>query len=317
MLYHHACQAFRFPQLDPYILAESVFLQKTIKGTDVGSERYRYTPVPFNALEDASSLASYLLLTVRVDSEPSGVSDATVVRFVVAWAHLHNITLESTAPEIVWSPALCNVSLNDSNCISAWRVSEDVLGAEITSTNGPDSVTGDIIPQMFLSFRGSAIYIRTSPQSTATVNVSFSSPSVAMHTDAQVNSSIGWISAVNLSEDVAFTITITYVPNFGSQDGDGGRLDIQFIILTVSNISAISSFLPSMALPSSSTPPISSPSQVLTTTPSTRRQSKGAIIGESAEEKKGKDQVERMGVGGPSDGETDDKPYIGVLHVVY
>jgi len=205
----------------------------------------------------------------------------SVVRFVLAWAHSHNITLESTAPAIIWSPALCNVSLNDSNCTSAWRVSEDVLGAEITSTNGPDSVTGDIIPQMFLSFRGSAIYIRTSPQSTATVNVSFSSPSVAMHTDAQVNSSIGWISAINLSEDVAFTITITYVPNFGSQDGDGGRLDIQFIILTVSNISAISSFLPSMALPSSSTLPISSPSQVLTTTPSTRRQSKGAIIGES------------------------------------
>jgi hypothetical protein len=76
MLYHHACQTFRSPQLNPSILAESVFLQKTSKGTDVGSERYRYTPVPFNALEDASSLASYLL-TVRVASEPSGVSYAT------------------------------------------------------------------------------------------------------------------------------------------------------------------------------------------------------------------------------------------------
>jgi len=206
----------------------------------------------------------------------------SVVRFVVvAWAHLHNITLESTAPEIVWSPALCNVSLNDSNCISAWRVSEDVLGGEVTSTNGPDSVAGDIIPQMFLSFRGSAIYIRTSPQSTATVNISFSSPSVAMHTDVQVNSSIGWISAVGLSEDVAFTITITYVPNSGSQDGDGGRLDIQFIILTVSNISATSSFLPSMVLPSSSMPPTSSPFQAFNTTPSTHYKSKGAIIGES------------------------------------
>lgn len=90
------------------------------------------------------------------------------------------------------------------------------------------------------SHTGSAIYIRTSPQSTATVNVSLSSPSVAMHTaDAQVNSSIGWISAVGLSEDVAFTIAITYVPDSGSQDGDGGRLDIQFIMLTVSNIRCV------------------------------------------------------------------------------
>lgn len=90
------------------------------------------------------------------------------------------------------------------------------------------------------SHTGSAIYIRTSPQSTATVNVSLSSPSVAMHTaDAQVNSSIGWISAVGFSEDVAFTIAITYVPDSGSQDGDGGRLDIQFIMLTVSNIRCV------------------------------------------------------------------------------
>lgn len=36
-----------------------------------------------------------------------------------------------------------------------------------------------------------------------------------------------------------------------------------------------------MILPSSSTPPISSPSQVLTATPSTQHQSKSAIIGES------------------------------------
>jgi len=138
------------------------------------------------------------------------------------------------------------------------RVSEDALGAEVTSTNGPDSAVGDIIPQMFLSFRGqspysplhsmieydtshtgSAIYIHTSSQSTATVNVSVSSPSVAVHTGAQVNSSIGWISAVGLSEDVAFTITMTYVPDSISPDGDGGHLGIRFIILTVSNIRCV------------------------------------------------------------------------------
>jgi hypothetical protein len=43
-------------------------------------------------------------------------------RFQIAAARLFNTTLQSTAPQIVWSPALCNASLNDVNCSSAWSV---------------------------------------------------------------------------------------------------------------------------------------------------------------------------------------------------
>jgi len=40
--------------------------------------------------------------------------------FDVIRAQSQNATILSTAPQIVWSPALCNASLVDGNCSSAW-----------------------------------------------------------------------------------------------------------------------------------------------------------------------------------------------------
>jgi len=155
-----------------------------------------------------------------------------------------------------------------------------VAGTEVTSTIGPDPVAGDIIPQMFLSFIGSAIYIRTSPLSRAATKITISSSSPkSLYTNTQVNSSVGWISAVGLPQDIVLTLAITYVPDSGRRDGDGGRLDIQFITISVANTSATSSFLPLLPLPATRTPPIYSYSQ--TPTSSVHKQSKGAIIGES------------------------------------
>jgi len=209
-----------------------------------------------------------------------------VVRSGIARAssESHNITLESMAPQIVWSPALCNTSLIDTTCSSAWRVSDDVPGTQVMSTNGPDPAAGDVIPQMFLSFRATAIYIYTSQFSTATVNVTLSStPLVTTHTDMEVNSSVGLIGVVGLSQDIVFTLAITYVPDSDVQDGDGGRLDIQSIVITVPNVRATSSILPSMILPTTSTLPIfsSSHSQTPTISPAAHKHPKGAIIGES------------------------------------
>jgi len=201
------------------------------------------------------------------------------VRSGIANARSHNVTLKSTAKQIVWSPALCNnASLNKTNCTSAWRMSNDVPGTNVTSTNGPDLATGSIIPQMFLTFRGSAIYIRTSSLSTAITNMSLSS---ASSTDMllQVNSSIGWISAIGLPNDVALTLALTYVPDLSGQNGDSGRLDIRSIIITVPNVTATSSYLPSIVLPTASTPPTFSHSS--TSTPVTHKKSKGAIIGQT------------------------------------
>lgn len=205
-----------------------------------------------------------------------------VVQFDVLRAQSYNITLESTAPQIVWSPALCNTSLVDVNCSSAWRLSDDVPGIEVMSTNGPDPDAGDIIPQMFLSFQGSAIYIRTSPLSIALANITLSSMSQRpLYVDAQVNTSIGWIAADGLPDDRIITLGITYVPDTGGQNGDGGRLDIEFMTLTVASASVTSAFLPSVTLPATSTPPIFTQSSTPASTSSAHKQSKGAIIGES------------------------------------
>ena len=44
----------------------------------------------------------------------------SAVQIDVIRAQSSNITLTSTAPQIIWSPALCNTSLTDVNCSSAW-----------------------------------------------------------------------------------------------------------------------------------------------------------------------------------------------------
>jgi len=121
---------------------------------------------------------------------------------------------------------------------------------QVTSTSGPDLLSGDILPQMFLSFRGSAIYIRSSPASNAMANIIISSSSNAIRT-MQFNSSVGVIGAIGLPEDTLI-LAVTYI--LGS-----GRLDIQTIALSVPNTSATSSYLPPIPSPSSSSAlPISS-----------------------------------------------------------
>ncbi|EGN96901.1 hypothetical protein SERLA73DRAFT_140747, partial [Serpula lacrymans var. lacrymans S7.3] len=81
-----------------------------------------------------------------------------------------NVTLQSTAPQIVYSPSLCSNSTTGS-CVSAWQVLNDIPGTSVVSTTGPVPQAGNIIPQMFLSFIGSAAYIYTSSLSTAIINV--------------------------------------------------------------------------------------------------------------------------------------------------
>jgi len=205
----------------------------------------------------------------------------SVVRFEVIRAQSQNTTIESTAPQIVWSPPLCDSSLVGGNCSSPWQLSDDASGAVVTSTNGPDPATEDIVPQMFLAFQGSAIYVRTSSLSTAQANVTISSSTLKpLNLGAEFNSSSGWITAVGLPDDRPLTLGITYVPDPNGQNGDGGRLDIKFITITVANTSATSSYLLSMTLPTSSSVPKFSHSQTPTTRPK-HKQSKGAIIGES------------------------------------
>lgn len=57
--------------------------------------------------------------------------------------------------------------------------------------------------------------------------------------DVQVDSSIEWISAAGLPQDSVLTLGITYVPNANEPNGDGGRLDIDSITITVANVRSV------------------------------------------------------------------------------
>jgi len=96
----------------------------------------------------------------------------------------------------------------------------------VTSTFGPTSAGGDIIPQLFLVLRGNSFVLRTSSISNATANVTvLSSPSNVFVTTI-FNSSAGSISAVNLPPNEDVTLAVTYI---SSQNGTPTRLDIDSV----------------------------------------------------------------------------------------
>ncbi|KAJ8591421.1 hypothetical protein M405DRAFT_788871 [Rhizopogon salebrosus TDB-379] len=184
------------------------------------------------------------------------------------------VVLQSINPDIVYSPPLCNASAIDAGCLSSWQV--DVIpgiATPVVAATGPIPQTGNIIPQMFLSFRASMLYLRTSPLSNATVNFSLTAEPSGVTITQQVNTSINLIVAVNLPETQTTTLGITLL-----QGSSPTRFDVESITLTVANSSATSSYLPSISLPTSSRPPTVTPSSTSTATSDTSSQT-GTIIG--------------------------------------
>lgn len=138
------------------------------------------------------------------------------------------------------------------------RISDDVPGTQVVSTSGPDSRTGNIIPQMFISFRGqlfilyqfcfwvitlnvditegTAIYVRTSPLTNASANftLSSSSTSTQVYTTSLHDSPDFVFGAMGLTPDL-FELSVTYLPDVDGVDGSSGRLDIGSITVTVTN----------------------------------------------------------------------------------
>ena len=99
----------------------------------------------------------------------------------------------------------------------------------VTSTFGPTSSGGNLIPQLFLVLRGTSFVLRTSSVSNATTNITvLASPSNVFVTTA-FNSSAGSISAVNLPPDQDVTLAVTYI---SSQNGTPTRLDIDSVIVS-------------------------------------------------------------------------------------
>jgi len=160
-------------------------------------------------------------------------------------ADQHNVTLPMTSPQIRYTPFLCNGSY-PSPCHGAWQ-SWHRLDTSVISTDGPDPQTGGIIPQMFVSFQASAAYLIMGPSSNATTNLTISASGTTL--SLQFNSSVQEVAAVNLIENAITTLAVTFIPG-----NMYARLDIESVIITV-NSTASASFLPTIPLPPSSSPP--------------------------------------------------------------
>ncbi|KAF5379405.1 hypothetical protein D9615_006494 [Tricholomella constricta] len=194
-----------------------------------------------------------------------------------------NITVPSDAPQIVYTPFVCDVSSGSANtgkeCDGAWQVIS-LKDATFVSTNGPAPGV-DIVPQMFFRFRGanpqssklsrntdilwrskaSAFYLSTSSLSNATTNITVSNNGTT--SAAAFNSSVGIVSVYNLPESTISTVAITFIP-----DASPTRLDIGDIILTVAGEPVTSIIFPTETLPpTASLPTFGTPSPTSAPTP--------------------------------------------------
>ncbi|KAG9313217.1 actin-domain-containing protein [Chiua virens] len=160
----------------------------------------------------------------------------------------YNVVLSSTDPDIIYNPPLCTSSSTLANCSSPWQTSNDTIpGTTIVYTNGPIPEAGNVVPQMFLNFRASTLYLNTTDCSNATINLTLTAEPTDVSITTQVNTSISLIVVVNLPETQTTTLGITFL-----EGNIQSRFDVRSIILTVANTSATSSFLPSPSLPGSS-----------------------------------------------------------------
>lgn len=180
-----------------------------------------------------------------------------------------NVSISNVSPDISYTPFFCdasNTSASNPDCNGGWRL-VDVNGSSVVSTNGPSVEGANLIPQMFLRFRATSLFMTTSPLSNATMNITVFTGTTVISQVA--NSSLGLLLVVNLNEENTTTLSITYISD---QDATGtiipSRLDIGSITVSVSNPSASSSILPTQTLPPSISLPVVLPTSTSSSTPS-------------------------------------------------
>lgn len=98
----------------------------------------------------------------------------------------------------------------------------------VTSTLGPTSAGGNLIPQLFLVLRGTSFVLTTSSVSNATANVTILASPSDVFVSTTFNSSAGSISSVGLPYDQDVTLAVTYIQ---SPDGTATRLDIDSVLV--------------------------------------------------------------------------------------
>ncbi|KAK7031485.1 hypothetical protein R3P38DRAFT_817121 [Favolaschia claudopus] len=169
-----------------------------------------------------------------------------------------NVSIANTSPQIVYTPFLCNVTAgvtsDNPDCSGGWNASS-VSGIPTVTTRGAAPEGAELVPQMFLSFRASALYMFTSGVSNASANFTVTSSSLTL--SRVVDTAVGLVAIVNLNETQLTSLTISFMPG-----QNASRLDIGSILVTVPDAQATSSFLPTLTLP----PSISLPTFIPQTT---------------------------------------------------
>ncbi|KAF9224155.1 hypothetical protein BS17DRAFT_780574 [Gyrodon lividus] len=182
------------------------------------------------------SLTPSLPLTSPRFNMPDSLSQLSLALYFVDILTLRvfaqqNVILSSTNPDIIYNPPPCSPSFIITGCVSPWQLSNDTVpGTTIVSTNGPIPEAGNVVPQMFLSFRASTLYLRTTSLSNATVNLTLTAEPTDVSITTQLNTSISLIVVINLPETQTTTLGVTFLP------GDlPTRFDVESITLTVAN----------------------------------------------------------------------------------
>ncbi|KAI5123216.1 hypothetical protein M0805_003981 [Coniferiporia weirii] len=197
-----------------------------------------------------------LLLVIR----PPSASYRYGVRAV------QNVTFQNTRSELVYTPELCNATVDEDGCTGAWMV-VDLPGSSngsVSTTTGPSAQYAYILPQMFFTFQGSALYIKTSDTSNATANLTVSMQPSGTLFERVFSPSVDFWSFTDLDESQATTCVVTFSPEPAADTEFPAHLDIDFVKISVSNASASSVYLPSQTISS----PTFTPSFASFTTPS-------------------------------------------------
>ncbi|KAH8110808.1 hypothetical protein DFH11DRAFT_741436 [Phellopilus nigrolimitatus] len=203
----------------------------------------------------------------------------------LAQGSVQNVTFQNTRRELVYIPELCGATDDADDCAGAWTV-VDLPGSSngsVSTTTGPSPQFADILPQVFFTFRGLALFVKTSDVSNATANLTVSfQPSGGLESRVFAPSRDFW-SFDGLDESQLMTVAVTFLPDSSTESPT--HLDIDFIKISVSNSSASSSFLPSQTIPASAFTPTFASTVTLTSPSGTSepslRQPVSDIVGET------------------------------------
>ncbi|KAK0188448.1 hypothetical protein F5146DRAFT_933582 [Armillaria mellea] len=152
-------------------------------------------------------------------------------------ASFHNVSIPNNASEIVYTPFFCD-STEGGDCRGGWQPI-NVDGSTVISADGLDEGGTAIIPQILTyPIAAAALFVTTSSQSNATINITVSAGNTSI--DQQFQPPLSTITVVNLIEDEVTTFSITFI--------NGTRLDVGTLIAQVSDNSS-ETVLPTQTLP--------------------------------------------------------------------